>query len=66
MPRTIRRTLLDRAHLALTYIDSLDIALYEMSELAAGRQPAITELAPLLIELHEQLRMVWKQLQGKL
>ena len=66
MPRTIRKTLINKAKLALTYIESLDITLYEMSELHGGRQPAITELVPTLIEGHEQLRRLWSALLNRL
>ena len=64
--RTTRKNLLLKAHQAITVIDRLDLYLMDMAELAAGRQPAITEMLPILIEGHQQLRSLWKALQVQL
>ena len=47
-------------------IDRLDEYLFEMDQLHKGRQPAITQMAPTLIEGHEVLRSLWRQLKSQL
>jgi hypothetical protein len=47
-------------------IDRLDIYLMDMAELAAGRQPAITELMPTLVQGHQVIRQLWHQLKEQL
>jgi len=64
--RTTRKNLLLKSQQAITVIDRLDIYLMDMAELAGGRQPAITEMMPVLIEGHQQLRTLWKALREQL
>jgi len=66
MPKTIRKVLLEKAESALNNIDRLDEYLFEMDQLHKGRQPAITQMAPTLIEGHEVLRSLWRQLKSQL
>ena len=66
MPKTIRKVLLEKAESALNNIDRLDEYLFEMDQLHGGRQPAITQMAPTLIEGHEVLRSLWRQLKSQL
>jgi hypothetical protein len=66
MPRSTRKNLLLKAQQSLIAIDRLDLYLMDMSELAAGRQPAITELAPTLIQGHQVVRHLWQQLKEQL
>lgn len=66
MPRTIRKTLILKARSALSNIDNLDEYLYEMDQLHGGRQPAITDMAPTLIEGHEVIRKLWTALLNQL
>jgi len=66
MPKTIRKVLIEKAESALNNIDRLDEYLYEMDQLHGGRQPAITQMAPTLIEGHEVLRSLWRQLKSQL
>lgn len=66
MPRTTRKSLIMKAESALNCIDSLDEYLVEMHEMHQGRQPAIEEIGPVLIEGHEQIRRLWKALRKQL
>lgn len=66
MPRTTRNQLLELARQALEDIDRLDVYLYDMSRRAKGRQPAIDEMASILIEGHQQLRVLWSTLKSRL
>jgi len=50
----------------LNCIDSLDEYLVEMHEMHQGRQPAIEELGPILLEGHEQIRKLWTALLNQL
>jgi len=66
MPKTIRKVLLEKAESALNNLDRLDEYLFEMDQLHGGRQPAITRMAPTLIEGHEVLRNLWRKLKSQL
>jgi len=66
MPKTIRKTLIEKAESALNNLDRLDEYLFEMDQLHEGRQPAITNMAPVLLEGHEQLRQLWVALKKQL
>ena len=66
MPKTIRKVLLEKAESALNNIDRLDEYLFEMDQLHKGRQAAITQMASTLIEGHEVLRSLWRQLKSQL
>jgi len=66
MPRTTRKMIVDRARQALEYIDALDMAVYDIEQLAAGRQPALDEYRLPLLEMHELLRRQWKAFRLKL
>ena len=66
MPKTIRKVLIEKAESALNNIDRLDEYLYEMDQLHKGRQPAITQMAPSLIDGHEVIRQLWKYLKSQL
>ena len=60
MPRTTRKMIVDRARQALEYIDALDMAVYDIEQLAAGRQPALDTFRLPLLEMHELLRRQWQ------
>ena len=66
MPKTIRKVLLEKAESALNNLDRLDEYLFEMNQLHGGRQPAITQMAPTLVEGHEVLRNLWRKLKSQL
>ena len=66
MPKTIRKVLLEKAESALNCIDRLDEYLFEMDQLHKGRQIAITNMKATLIEGHEVLRSLWRQLKSQL
>lgn len=66
MPRTIRKTLINKAESAINCLDTLDEYLVEMHEMHQGRQPAIEELGPILLEGHEQCRRLWRALRKQL
>jgi len=66
MSRTIRKTLIMKAESAINCIDGLDEYLMEMDELHQDRQPAITNMAPILLQGHEQLRQLWTALRKQL
>jgi len=66
MPRTIRKDLILKAKSSLRNLDNMDEYLYEMAMMHQGRQPAIDEYAPILLEGHEQLRSLWKALLKRL
>jgi hypothetical protein len=66
MSKTIRKVLLEKADSALLCLDRLDEYLMEMDNLHEGRQPAITTMAPILVEGHEQIRKLWKALKSQL
>ena len=66
MAHSIRHQLISKARQALDHIEALDYCLYAMNELHQGRQEAIPEYTPLLLEAHEQLRSAWKLLLARL
>lgn len=66
MARTIRKDLILKTEQALNNIDRLDQYLYDMGILADGRQPAIDEIAPTLLQIHETVRDLWKALRRQL
>jgi hypothetical protein len=66
MARTTRKNLILSAEQALACIDRLDLYLMNMSEMSAGRQPAITNLESTLIEGHEAVRRLWLALHDQL
>jgi hypothetical protein len=66
MGRTIRKSLIEKARLALNCIDFLDEYIWEMHEMHQGRQPAIEAMGPILLEGHEQLRRLWRALKDQL
>jgi len=66
MPKTIRKVLLEKAESALNNIDRLDEYLFEMDQLHKGRQPAITNMALILLSGHDALRTLWRQLKSQL
>ena len=66
MAHSIRHQLISKAHQALNHIEALDLCLQAMNELHQGRQEAIPEYTPLLLEAHEQLRAAWKLLLARL
>lgn len=66
MPRTIRKDLQMKARSSLRNLDNMDQYLFEMDQMHGGRQPAITKLAPILIQGHEQLRKLWLALLNQL
>lgn len=66
MPRSTRKNLILKATQSLMAIDRLDIYIMDMAELAAGRQPAITELMPTLVQGHQVIRQLWHQLKEQL
>jgi hypothetical protein len=50
------------ARQALACVDRLDLYLFNMDELAAGRQPAIDFMKPTMVNGHEAVRQLWKAL----
>jgi hypothetical protein len=66
MPRTTRHQIVDRAEAALAYIDSMDLAIMDIEQLAAGRQPALDEYKIPLLEMHNILRQQWRAFRLKL
>jgi len=44
----------------------LDVWLAQMDQLADGRQPAIPEMAPALLEAHNVVRLLWTELERRL
>ena len=66
MARTIRKDLILKTEQALGNIDRLDVYLYDMDQLHNGRQPAITEIAPVLLAAHENVRQLWQALRREL
>jgi hypothetical protein len=63
MPATTRHQIIARCEAALSHIDALDICLYDMEQLAAGRVQALDEYRLPLIEMAELLRQQWKALR---
>lgn len=66
MPITKRKQLLRWANLAIDLCNTLDAYLAQMDELASGRQPAIPEAIPLMLEAHNIVRELWRDLERKL
>jgi len=66
MARTTRKNLILSAEQALACLDRLDLYLMNMSEMSAGRQPAITQMESIMIEGHEALRKLWLSLHDQL
>lgn len=66
MPRTTRHMIVDRAIQAIDYIAQLDLAVYDIEQLAAGRQPALDEYRLPLLEMHELLRRQWTAFRRRL
>jgi len=64
--RSIRKQLISQARQAVEHIDRLDEILYDMAGRAGGRQPAIDEMAPMMIEGHEAIRSLWIALRSRL
>ena len=63
MPRSTRKILVDYTLQALDKLNLLDEILYNMDALAAGRQPAIIEMRPVLLagsDAVRQLRTILK------
>jgi len=63
MPTTKRHQLREWARLAIELCDTLDSYLAQMDILASGRQPAIPEMAPAMMEAHNIVRRLWVQLR---
>ncbi len=66
MPRSTRKTLVDYTLQALDKLNLLDEILYNMDALAAGRQPAITEMSPVLLAGSAAMRQLWTILKDQL
>ena len=66
MPSTTRHQIIARCEAALSHIDALDVCLFDMEQLAAGRQPALEEFRLPLLEMADLLRQQWKALRRKL
>ena len=66
MPRSVRKQLLNLAEQSLHAIDGLDTRLQVMDELHEGRQPALTAMAPMLVDGHEAIRALWRALKAEL
>jgi len=58
--------IVDRAIQAIDYIAQLDLAVYDIEQLAAGRQPALDEYRLPLLEMHELLRRQWTAFRRRL
>jgi len=66
MPRTKRKELLNWAQASLDDLDVLDMRLYQMELLAADRQPAPSDMKAAIIEAHEIVRILWRELKSRL
>lgn len=66
MARTIRKQLIEQTRQAQDHIDRLDFILVDMKERSHGLQPAIDELAPAIVQAHDLLRDLWKELRSRL
>ena len=66
MPRTIRKDLIIDTEQAQHHIDALDAILFHMATIAGGRQPAIEQVTPGLLEAHDMIRAAWRQLRKQL
>ncbi len=66
MPRSTRQILIDYAFQALDKLNLLDEILYNMEALSDGRQPAITEMSPVLLQGSEAVRQLWTILKDQL
>jgi len=64
--RSIRKQLIEQCRQAYDHIDRLDWILVDMKQRAGDRQPAIDDMAPILVEGHEQIRRLWKALRAQL
>lgn len=64
--RSIRKQLIEQTRQAQDHLDRLDYILVDMAERAGGRQPAIDEMAPIIVEGHDQLRRLWQALRSRL
>lgn len=63
MPKTTRHRIIERYESALSHIDALDICLFDLNQLAAGRVEALSTYTVPLIEMAELLRQQWKALR---
>ena len=66
MAQTVRHQLIRAADSSLNALIRLDQNLMKMDLLANGRQPAIEELKDVLVQGHEQLRVLWQALRDQL